>query len=274
MASSIDPHLRNLSTFFHLKKDFVELIKINLLKDIILKDLDKELGDVMHRRFIFGSYDRDTILPHSIDSKAHIDILVVFDESEHEKTPKIYRGWLKDFAHKYYKNKHGSSIVQSSPKLTIKMDTIYFNLIPAKEENQSSSNSTLYIPTDYAWQKTDPNAACRQLIEADTKYDEIVKPIVRLMKAWNCANGYPYNPFKLELFTTSLNYYNDTIQSGFFYAISKLSTDWSDSQMTKDKVWELKENIDKVKRYLEENDIERAKLMIRDVLTSKKNSTV
>ena len=107
MASSIDTYLRSLSYSFYLKKDSAEITRINTSKDNLLANLDKELGILIKRRFVFGSYDRDTILPRSIDSKSDIDIMVVFNHTEYERTPETYRGWLKNFGDKYYKDRYG-----------------------------------------------------------------------------------------------------------------------------------------------------------------------
>lgn len=70
MAASIDSYLRTLSYTYYLKKDSTEIDKINRSKENLLKNLDTELGILINRRFILGSYDRDTILPRSIDCKS------------------------------------------------------------------------------------------------------------------------------------------------------------------------------------------------------------
>ena len=266
MANSIDTYLRTLSYSFYLKKDSAEITKINTSKDTLLSNLDKELALLINRRFIFGSYDRDTILPRSIDSKSDIDIMVVFNHTEYERTPETYRAWLKNFGDKYYKDRYGSAVVRSFPTVTIRLNNIHFDLVPAKEESKFIWSSTLYIPGDYGWQMTDPSDAKTKLTDANTKYNQVVRPIVRLMKAWNCNNGYLFDSYKLELFTTGLNYYNDNVQSGFFYAVGQLSTEWNNSQTKKNKVSSLKYNIGKVKESLETYDVEGAKRWLHRVL--------
>lgn len=265
MASSIDTYLRSLSYSFYLKKDSAEITRINISKDNLLANLDKELGILIKRRFIFGSYDRDTILPRSIDRKSDIDIMVVFNHTQYERTPETYRAWLKNFGDKYYKDRYGSEVVRSFPTVTIRLGNIHYDLVPAKEETQIWS-STLYIPGDYGWQITDPSDVKTKLTEANTRYNQVVRPIVRLMKAWNCNNGYPFDSYKLELFVTGLNFYGDNVERGFFYAVGQLSTEWNDSQTKKDKVNSLKYNIGKVKECLGNYDVDGAKRWLHRIL--------
>lgn len=266
MASSIDTYLRNLSYSFYLKKDSSEIARINTSKYNLLANLDKELGVLIKRRFVFGSYDRDTILPRSVDSKSDIDIMVVFNHTQYERTPETYRGWLKNFGDKYYKDRYGSEVVRSFPTVTIRLGNIHYDLVPAKEESTYLWTSTLYIPGAYGWQSTDPSDVKTKLTEANTKYNQVVRPIIRLIKAWNCTNGYPYDSYKLELFVTGLNFYGDNVERGFFYAVGQLSTEWNDSQTKKDKVTSLKYNIGKVKECLDNYDVDGAKRWLHRIL--------
>lgn len=93
-----------------------------------------------------------------------------------------------------------------------------------------------------------------------------MRPIIRLLKAWNCSNAYPYDSYALELEITGMNFYGDNVQSGFFYAIGQLSASWTDSQTKRDKISSLKYNIDKVKECLESYDTDRAEHWLHRVL--------
>ncbi len=267
MAASIDSYLRTLSYTYYLKKDSNEIDKITRSKENLLKNLDAELGILINRRFIFGSYDRDTILPRSIDSKSDIDLMVVFNHTEYERTPETYRGWLKNFADKYYKDRYGSEVVKSFPTVTVRLNNINFDLVPAKEEQNFIFGITLYIPDKtYGWQSTNPNDVKQSLTDANTKYNQVVRPIIRLLKAWNCSNGYPYDSYALELEITGMNFYGDNIQSGFFYAVGQLSAGWNAPQTKQDKISSLKYNINKAKECLEAYDTDRAKHWLHRVL--------
>lgn len=265
MAVSIDNYLRNLAATYYLKNNSDEIVAINASLKSLFSNLDKELGSLIKRRFVFGSYDRDTILPRKFDSKSDIDIMIVFNHTDYERTPETYRAWLKNFADKYYKDKYGSEVVKSFPTVAIRLNHIHYDLVPAKEEPLWFS-PTIYIPGNSGWRATDPNDIKERLVEANTKYNNIVRPIIRILKAWNCFNAFPYDSYLLELQITAMNFYNDNVQSGFFYAVRQLNTTGDDTQCKGEKLQSLKYNVDQAKAALDENDLETAKHWLHRIL--------
>lgn len=264
MAISINSYLKDLSYKYYLKNDSDEVKAINASLEALLKNLDTELWILIKRKFVFGSFDRDTILPRSIDSNSDIDLMVVFKTTDYELTPETYRTWLKNFADKYYKDRYGSEVIKSFPTVTIKLGKIHYDLVPAKENGLLP---TLYIPDKGGtWRSTNPNDVKTKLTEANTKYNSIVRPIIRLLKWWNAFNGYPFESYELELWVTSQNFYWDDIQKWFFYAVGQLLYNSYDSQNKKDKINSLKFNIGKVKESLENNDEDKAKQWLHRVL--------
>lgn len=261
MAVSIDNYLRTLAANYYLKNNSDEITAINNL----FANLDKELGVLIKRRFVFGSYDRDTILPRRFDSKSDIDVMVVFNHTDYEREPDTYRGWLKNFADKYYKDRYGSEVVKSFPTVAIRLNHIHYDLVPAKEEVTFYS-STLYIPGNSGWRTTDPNDVKQKLVEANTKYSQIVRPIIRIFKAWNCYNGFPFDSYLLELQLTGMNFHGDNVQTGLFYAVGQLNTAWNDPQIKGEKLQSLKYNVEQAKLALDENDLEKAKRWLHRVL--------
>lgn len=258
MAVSIDYYLRNLAASYYLKNNSDEIAAINASLKNLFSNLDKELGRLIKRRLVFGSYDRDTILPRKFDSKSDVDIMVVFNHTDYERTPETYRAWLKNFADKFYKNKYGSEVVKSFPTVAIRLDHIHYDLVPAKEEALWHSTS-ISIPGNLGWRTTDPNDIKQRLVEANTKYNNVVRPIIRILKAWNCYNDFPYDSYLLELEITGMNFLNDNVQSGLFYAVGQLNTSWSDPQSKREKLQSLKYNMDQAHEALDENNSERAK---------------
>ena len=267
MAVSIDNYLRNLSNSYYLKNDSDEVTKINKSVDAMLANLNRELGEVIKRKFVFGSYDRDTILPRTIDAKSDIDLMVVFNHTEYERNPGTYRKWLKDFADKYYANRYGSEVIKSSPTVTVRLNNINYDLVPAKEVTYALIlPNELYIPkNDTEWRETDPNDVKKKLTEANQKYNSIVRPIIRLMKAWNCVNGYPYDSYLLEKDITGMYFQGDNYQTGFIWAVNHINTTGV-SVYTKGKVDSLRYNITNVIDCLNNNNLERAKHWLHRVL--------
>ncbi|RYY89471.1 MAG: nucleotidyltransferase [Chitinophagaceae bacterium] len=267
MALSLDYYLKSLASSYYLKNDSTENTRITASVSNLVKNLKEDMNPLINRIFIFGSYDRDTILPRSIDENSDIDVMVVFNHTEHERTPETYRIWLKLFADKYYKNRYGSEVVKSFPTVTVKLNNIIYDLVPAKEEHFFYRASVISIPSKVSgWQETDPNDIKSKLTIANTQYNGIVRPIIRLLKAWNASNGYPFDSYDLELQITNMNFFNDTVQTGFFWAVRMLSYSWGDSQNKQNKIASLQFNVQKAIDALEANNLDLAKNWLHRVL--------
>ncbi|MGN6566811.1 MAG: SMODS domain-containing nucleotidyltransferase [Flavipsychrobacter sp.] len=266
MAASLDTYLKTLSSSYYLKNDSAEVKKIDASIAALFKNLNTEFGSRINRKFVFGSYDRDTILPRSIDEKSDVDIMIVFNHSVYERTPETYRTWLKSFAEKYYKDRYGSEVVKTHPTVTIRLNNIYYDLVPAKETAFSFLfPNNLDIPdTNNNWRITDPNDVKKNLVDANIRYNYIVRPIIRLLKAWNCTNGYPYDSYDLERDITTKNYHGDNIQTGFFYASKYLRV--NSTRFQAEKVNSLIYNLEKVQECLDLYDVEHAKHWLHRVL--------
>ena len=50
---------------------------------------------------VFGSFDRETILPRRYDEGSDVDYMIVFNNTNNYQ-PETYRTWLKKFAEDYY----------------------------------------------------------------------------------------------------------------------------------------------------------------------------
>ncbi len=252
MAVSLNSYLTQLSAQYYLKANSNEADKIQKSLNLLKSWIKVYFGDKLNRVFEFGSWDRDTILPRRYDEHSDIDIMVVFNHSEYERTPETYRAWLENFAKDYYSR---SSIYRSAPTITIELNHIKYDLVPAKEEEGFFGQKYLYIPdSSNGWQDTDPYSIRTALTAANTSYNYVVRPIIRIFKAWNSYNNYPFDSYELELKITGMNFSNDNIQSGFFYAVGQLDT-YSNSTNRNTKVQSLKYNIDKAKDSLDKNDV-------------------
>ena len=127
-------------------------------------------------------------------------------------------------------------------------------------------SSTTYIPDSYGnWQETNPNGFNEEITNANQKYNNIVKPIVRLLKYWNSSNGKPYASFKIETMIANMNFSGDNYQSGFFYAIDQLSTS-GEPDYVKKKVDTLRNNKDWVVEYLNRGNEVKAKERLHKIL--------
>lgn len=257
MAVSIDNYLRTLATQYYLKNSSVETQKISTSIASLQKNLRSYFNSSINRSFVFGSYDRDTILPRKYDTKSDVDVMVVFHDSSY--TPETYRNQLQRFAEKYYASRYSSVVVKTFPTITIRLNSINYDLVPAKEESSFFLGKVLKIPGKNGWRSTDPNDVKQNLVNSNTRYKGIVRPLIRLMKAWNCNNGYPYDSYLLELEITGMNFSGDNIQTGLFYIVDNLRQDYADSASKKMKLSALRSAMKEVRTELENNSLMRAK---------------
>ena len=146
------------------------------------------------------------------------------------------------------------------------MQHIKLDLVPTVIEKSYWSGTTIHIPNSgNNWQSTDPDGFNEILVRANTKYCSIVKPIIRLLKAWNCNNGYPYSSYQLEQIIADMNFNGDNYETGFFYAIDKLPTN-NLTYAGQQKVNTLINSKKWIKEYLDRGDIIKAKEWVHKIL--------
>lgn len=215
--------------------------------DASINNLSSKLNqyfDNIESKFVFGSYDRRTILRRSKDANSDVDYMVVFSDGS-EWTPQTLMNRLKRFAEaKYSRNE----IYQSSPTVVLELSQIKFELAPAYK-----SWGTLYIPapaSDYSdWISTYPNTIKNDLDEKNRNNKYQIRRLVRLMKYWNVNNGKVYTSYDLERYIIDKTYFwCDNLKDYFYSAVEGLST-WNLPNYKETKVNRLKEIIAKTKEY-------------------------
>jgi len=249
---SVQSHLTNTASKLVLTSTEKSNIKISI------RTLSSRLYSYFNNveeDFVFGSYDRGTILPRKVDSYSDIDYMIVFDDGA-DKKPQTLMDRLKKFAETYYSS---SEIFQSSPTIILALNHIRFELVPAY---RGGWGSDLYIPapnSSYStWISTDPDRIKSDLLAKNKSSNSHIKEIVRILKYWNSINGKVYSSYDLESSIISLYFffcYN--IKDYFYNAVSRLPTYGLPSYKL-DKVVRLKKKVASIK-YLEDNGmIERA----------------
>jgi predicted nucleotidyltransferase len=260
MAESINSYLSTLSYTYYISHDSEEDKKIKTSISILQGKLRTCFGAKMLSASVFGSYERDTILPRKYDTYTDVDMMVKFDHATLNRNEATYRQWLLDFGTDNYLR---SASYKDFPTVVVQLSHISFDLVPAKEEGYFK---TLYIPdANNIWQVTDPRGFNQTVADANGRYKYIVKPIIRLMKAWNAKAGYPFSTYALEQQIAGMNFTGDDFQSGFFWAIDHIS-DFNLSATGKGKVTSLRNNKAWVKRYLDENNLTKAKEWLHYIL--------
>ena len=147
--------------------------------------------------FIFGSADRGTMLPRSLDDHSDVDYMVVWRENGFR--PQTYLDRLKRFVENSYSR---SEVWQSSPTIVLELNHIKFELVPALR-----SSNNLYIPSGPEnWQITDPIGFSTKLDQVDRARNGLIRPTVRIAKTWNAKVGRVFDSFDLEQRVAAMNY--------------------------------------------------------------------
>lgn len=239
-----------MSVLLHLQNT-AESIKIQDSErtaiDTSISSLSSKLSsyfDNIESKFVFGSYDRRTILRRSKDPNSDVDYMVVFSDGSSWK-PQTLMNRLKNFAEAKYSR---SEIYQSSPTVVLELNHIKFELAPAYK-----SWGTLYIPapaSDYSdWISTYPNTLKDSLNEKNRNNLYLIRKLVRLMKYWNVNNGKVYSSYELEKYIIDKSYWLCSNLKEYFYDTAEGLQTWNLPQYKKDKVDRLKEIIAKTKQY-------------------------
>ena len=163
------------------------------LKTHFKKDISKQL--------VFGSYKRGTILPRVMDTHSDIDYMMVFSDGSFK--PQTYLNHLRVFVKRYYKR---SQITQSNPTIVLTLNHMRFELVPAVIGGWKRLNIPAKASDRENWILTDPNGFNNKLSLVNQSNQNLIKPLVRLVKYWNACNDYPFESFDLE--QRIVNYYH------------------------------------------------------------------
>lgn len=195
-------------------------------------------------KFIFGSYDRRTILRRSKDENSDVDYMVVFNDGENYK-PQTLMTRLKTFAENNYAK---NEIYQSSPTIVLVLGHIKFELVPAYVKWW-----TYYIPapaSSYSdWISTNPSGMKTELDDKHKNNNYVIRELIQILKYWNVKSGKVYSSYELERYVLDKSFWLCSNLKEYFYsAVEGLST-WSLPDYKKTKVENLKSIIANTKKY-------------------------
>jgi len=242
---SVLSHLQNTSNSIKIQDWEREAI------DTSINTLSYKLGQHFHNiesKFVFGSYDRGTILRRSKDPNSDVDYMVVFTDGN-GWTPQTLMNRLKQFAEaKYSRNE----IYQSAPTVVLELNHIKFELAPAHKRW-----GTTYIPAPASayslWISTSPNSQKVELIEKNRNNQYLIRKLVRLLKYWNVKNGKIYSSYELEKYVIDKSFwFCENLKEYFFSAVDGLNT-WNIPEYKLTKINRLKEIVSKTREYESEN---------------------
>jgi hypothetical protein len=146
--------------------------------------------------FAVGSYDRKTIC----DRERDIDLMAPFEPYGEQKYWDRYKQDSRDFLYwvrKRLNDRYHSTRV-SSRQLCVKLDftQIETDVTPCLPRK---GGGFLMPDGKGGWMATNPPYHTQFMDDANRDHDWDLKPLVRLLKWWNIANGHHLRSFHLEL---------------------------------------------------------------------------
>ena len=174
----------------------------------------------LNSKFVYGSYDRRTILRRSKDANSDVDYMVVFNDGSDYK-PQTLMTRLKTFAEYNYAK---SEIYQSSPTIVLELGHIKFELAPAYV-----SWGTYYIPAQASsymdWISTNPSGMKTDLDTKQKDNNYLIKDLIQILKYWNVKNGKVYSSYELEKYIIDKSFWLcNNLKEYLYTAVEGLST--------------------------------------------------
>jgi predicted nucleotidyltransferase len=197
---SVNSYLTNLANTSIVRNQERESIERSI--DVLRNRLSLHFLSDISDQFVFGSYSRNTILPRHMDAQSDVDYMVVFSDTSYR--PQTYLNQLRKFAEHWYST---SEIGQSNPTIILELNHIRFELVPAIKNWLFESIQIPAKASSYQnWLDTDPKRFNRQLTAANQANNNLIKPLVRIIKYWNAKAGYPFESYNLEQNIVTYNF--------------------------------------------------------------------
>jgi len=227
----IDSYLNKLVKQLSIDKPRRDAINnsVEVLKGKIWAEYRERISSVE----LFGSYDRGTELPQSIDNKSDVDILVIFKSNDFQ--PATLLKQLYQFADESYTR---SNVLTDHPTVVIEMTKVRFEVVPAYIENSFWNGDELKIPAprnkELKWITTEPQKLKEKLIKKNSVENQLITPLIKLVKYFNVKQGRPYDSFLIEHHAITRDYDGiTTLKDYLFKFIIDLKTDDADEEQKK-----------------------------------------
>lgn len=188
---SINGYLTNIANAAYVRDQ--ERVGIQRSIETLRSRLSSEFSGQLTDQFVFGSYSRGTILPRSMDTESDVDYMVVF--SDGSLRPSTYLARLRRFTETWYAR---SEIALSNPTVVLDLHHIRFELVPATRDWLGTTRIPAKASSYQDWIDTDPKGFNDRLTSTNQSNNNLIKPLVRVMKYWNATAGHPFESYDLE----------------------------------------------------------------------------
>lgn len=222
-------------------------------------------ADEIREHHEFGSYVRGTKLPSCIDPSTDVDYMVVFKSTQLK--PESYMEKIRRFANTYYSK---SEIHKDHPTMVIELEKLKFEITPAIEL-YGSRYPGYHIPAPQnlalQWIETYPEQMEIDLKKAEGLNNNLLRPLIQLIKYWNVLNGKSLTSYKIEHNCTSLVFLGEkTLFNYFIHAAEWVTLNQFLKPDEKKNSEELKKNIEIIKNYHKQGKESLALLFLQYVL--------
>ena len=171
----------------------LESDSIKRSSDAIQTRIVEHFGEDVTFQRIFGSFERRTMLPRSMDPNSDVDLMVVFKDDGSK--PQTYIERLRRFVHKRY---HQSNIYRSHPTVVLELSHIRFELVPTISDWLNDYRIPAPRTNWSDWMEADPLTFSNNLTDKNRRNNGKVRPLIRIMKYWNVRAGRPFSSIELE----------------------------------------------------------------------------
>ena len=273
-----------MSTLLQSIQKFVENITVtdrqeenvdtsfNNLKNHLQKD---ESNLSVKEVFLNGSYERDTIIKPLDD----IDLFAVIDQTDYSENgldpnPQSVLTKFKNYLNGL--NDYKDKVKQDRPCVTVVLSDKNFDVLPSLRKA-----GALYIPNSdlSGWTFTDPKTHTDSLNNVNRNRNYKVKSIVKAVKQWKRENSQNILSFHIEEVAIRIfniwNFSNleEGIRLWFEYAEGYLQVgrfkSYDEYSKVKEKIRNVRENLQEAKKLLEEKKEGEAKKIWKDIFGKK-----
>lgn len=165
-----------------------------------------------------GEFARETILRHTIDRKSTIHLMILFQNDDYYKNFSL----MKEEIIKCISSSFSPS-EEELQKFKIPMKFGAIQLVPAIVVD-SDSVSELYIAssTNDTWIQSNPLHFDENINKKNNDTSFLLKPIIRLLKYWNCTHGRYFSTDTIELFVANRISTSDSLHTELLRILEQL----------------------------------------------------
>ena len=233
--------------------------RINALQDFFDKNFT-----MAERAFKTGSYARGTICSGQKDVDLMAPLYYPTYKDRYDNDSRAFLYYVRDQLNERY---WATKVSARQVAVTLDFTSITADVVPCFQ--RSGQGGGFFMPDGTGgWMETNPKYHTQLIARGDTAYNGRLKPLIRLIKAWNLANGNHLRSFHVELLVYKMWDGNNigTIQSQNVSSTLSVMAGWVNSSC--EDPWNPSVRID---NYLSSQDRGRVIRMLQeDAVAAKK----